>query len=185
MTNISHSWSLVWSKRRRKLTDISFVFFWRALFVLTKITDVDWWNVHGDVVLLRYQWEISPLRFKEIFFLFHSSLKNGLLAIWKCTVIGNIRVTKTQKTCFALFSAFVRTLGLHEWSLYDFFSSCNSFFNRPIYDVYTSFDGLAGNTAKCVFQSPVEAKKNTSNEKMYTLCNLFLFLSLSLCRERE
>ena len=111
MTNISHSWSLVWSKRRRKLTDISFVFFWRALFLLTKITDVDWWNVHGDVVLLRYQWEISPLRFKEIFFLFHSSLKNGLLAIWKCTVIGNIRVTKTQNgRLVSLFSA-------HLWGL--------------------------------------------------------------------
>ena len=99
---------------------------------------------------------------------------------WKYSCHENAK----RKTCFALFSASVMTLGLHEWSLYDFFSSCNSFFNRPIYDVYTSFDGLAGNTAKCVFQSPVEAKKNTSNEKMYTLCNLFLFLSLSLCRER-
>ena len=61
VTNISHSWSLAWSKRRRKLTDISFVFFWRALFLLTKITDVDRWRVHRDVFVLRYRWEISPL----------------------------------------------------------------------------------------------------------------------------
>ena len=65
---------------------------------------------------------------------------------WKYSCHENAK----RKTCFALFSASVRTLGLHEWSLYDFFSSCNSFFNRPIYDVYTSFVGLAGNTAKCV-----------------------------------
>ena len=88
-----------------------------------------------------------------------------------------------------IFSAFVRTLGSHEWSLYDFYSSCNSFFSRLICDVGTSCNGLAGNTVNIlrvarVFQSPAEAKKNTSNEKLYTLCNLFLFLSFSFCRKR-
>ena len=81
----------------------------------------------------------------------------------KCAVIGNIRVTKTQNTCFALFSASVTTLGLHGWSLYDFYSSCNYFFSRLIFDVYTSCDGLASNTVNILrvvfFRAPQKQRK--------------------------
>ena len=131
------------------------------------------------VFVLRYRWKNSPLRFLEIFFLFHSCLKNGLLAIWKCVVIGNIRVTKTQKTCFALFSASVTTIALHEWSLYDFYSSCNSFFSRLIFDVYTSCDGLASNTVNILrvvfFRASQKQRKIRAMRKCTSCVTSFFF----------
>ena len=75
--------------------------------------------------------------------------------------------------CSLIFNAVVRTLGSHEWSLYDFYSSSNSFFSRLICDVCTSCDGLAGNTVNILrvafFRAPQKQIKIRAMRK-YTSC---------------
>ena len=85
--------------------------------------------------------------------------------------------------CSLIFSTFVRTLGSHEWSLYDFYSSCNSFFSRLICDVYTSSDGLTSNTVNILrvafFRAPQKKRKIRAMRKCtQDISNLPKFLIL-------
>ena len=81
--------------------------------------------------------------------------------------------------CSLIFSAFVRTLGSHEWSLYDFYSSCNSFFSRLICDVYTSRNGLASNTVNILrvafFRAPQKQRKIRAMRKCTSCVTSFFF----------
>ena len=81
--------------------------------------------------------------------------------------------------CSLIFSAFVRTLGSHEWSLYDFYSSCNSFFSRLICDVYTSSDGLTSNTVNILrvafFRAPQKKRKIRAMRKCTSCVTSFFF----------
>ena len=92
---------------------------------------------------------------------------------WKYSCHENAK----WKTCFALFSAFVRTIALYEWSLYDFYSSCNSFFSRLICDVCTSRNGLASNTVNilrvffCHFLFAVNANKVITEKHLFRIVN--------------
>ena len=99
---------------------------------------------------------------------------------WKYSCHENAK----GKTCFALFSAFVRTLGSHEWSLYDFYSSCNFFFSRLICDVCTSCNGLAGNTVNILrvafFRAPQKHRKIRAMRRCTSCVTSFFFLSLPL-----
>ena len=78
-----------------------------------------------------------------------------------------------------IFSAFVRTLGSHEWSLYDFYSSCNSFFSRLICDVSTLCDGLASNTVNILrvafFRAPQKQRKIRAMRKCTSCVTSFFF----------
>ena len=58
------------------------IFLWGARFLWEKL-QIDRWNLHRDVFVLRQRWEIISLGFQNEFFLFYSCLKNGLSAIWK------------------------------------------------------------------------------------------------------
>ena len=81
--------------------------------------------------------------------------------------------------CSLIFSAFVRTLGSHEWSLYDFYSSCNSFFSGLICDVYTSRNGLASNTVNILrvafFRAPQKQRKIRAMRKCTSCVTFFFF----------
>ena len=81
--------------------------------------------------------------------------------------------------CSLIFSTFVRTLGSHEWSLYDFYSSCNSFFSRLICDVYTSIDDLASNTVNILrvafFRAPQKQRKIRAMRKCTSCVTSFFF----------
>ena len=81
--------------------------------------------------------------------------------------------------CSLIFNAFVRTLGSHEWSLYDFYSSYNSFFSRLICDVCTSCDGLAGNTVNILrvafFRAPQKQTKIRAVRKCTFCVTSFFF----------
>ena len=101
--------------------------------------------------------------------------------------IGNMKMHSNWKySCHEnakwktlIFSAFVRTLGSHEWSLYDFYSSCNSFFSRLIFDVYTSCDGLASNTVNILrvafFRAPQKQRKIRAMRKCTSCVTSFFF----------
>ena len=81
--------------------------------------------------------------------------------------------------CSLIFSAFVRTLGSHELSLYDFYSSCNSFFSRLICDVCASCNGLAGNTVNILrvafFRAPQKQRKIRAMRKCTSCVTSFFF----------
>ena len=81
--------------------------------------------------------------------------------------------------CSLIFGAFVRTLGSHEWSLYDFYSSCNSFFRGLICDVYTSRNGLASNTVNILrvafFRAPQKQRKIRAMRKCTSCVTSFFF----------